>query len=161
MVYHFHTMAGRRKRHRAKVAIDEANKRPTLPYSSHAPVNVVQQSLLSRFYPEVLTLREYLLVKLPSNSRIRRKKVLTAGRRDRDQSDRETAIDDADSLGPFLDSALVGIPHHNPQSEQRTTRWNSFTNQADLSGLDATVTSIDLGHSQSEVRLSIESGLYG
>ncbi|OBT59037.1 hypothetical protein VE04_01035 [Pseudogymnoascus sp. 24MN13] len=144
-------MAGRRKRHRAKVAIDEANKRPTLPYSSHAPVNVVQQSLLSRFYPEVLTLREYLLVKLPSNSRIRRKKVLTAGRRDRDQSDRETAIDDADSLGPFLDSTLVGIPHHNPQSEQRTTRWNSFTNQADLSGLDATVTSIDLGHSQSEI----------
>ncbi|KFZ12762.1 hypothetical protein V501_04058 [Pseudogymnoascus sp. VKM F-4519 (FW-2642)] len=144
-------MAGRRKRHRAKVAIDEANKRPTLPYSSHAPVNVVQQSLLSRFYPEVLTLREYLLVKLPSNSRIRRKKVLTAGRRDRDQHDRETAIDDADSLGPFLDSTLVGIPHHNPQSEQRTTRWNSFTNQADLSGLDATVTSIDLGHSQSEI----------
>ncbi|KFY76636.1 hypothetical protein V499_03767 [Pseudogymnoascus sp. VKM F-103] len=144
-------MARRRKRHRAKVAIDEANKRPTLPYSSHAPVNVVQQSLLSRFYPEVLTLREYLLVKLPSNSRIRRKKVLTAGRRDRDQSDRETAIDDADSLGPFLDSTLVGIPHHNPQSEQRTTRWNSFTNQADLSGLDATVTSIDLGHSQSEI----------
>lgn len=136
------------------MVIDEADKRPILSYSSNAPVNVVQQSLLSRFYPEVLTLREYLLVKLPSNSRIRRKKVLTAGRRGLDQRDIQTAIDDADGLGPFLDSTLVGIPHHNPQSDQRTTRWTSFTNQADLSGLDVTVTPFDLGHSQSKVRIS-------
>ncbi|OAF54483.2 hypothetical protein VC83_09002 [Pseudogymnoascus destructans] len=144
-------MVSGRKRHRAKLAIDKANKRSILSYSSYAPVNVVQQSLLSRFYPEVLTLREYLLVKLPSNSRIRRKKVLTAGRRSLDRRDGETAIDDADGLGPFLDSTLVGIPHQNPQSDQRTTRWNSFTNQADLSGLDTTVTPFDLGHSQSEI----------
>ncbi|OBT76587.1 hypothetical protein VF21_05363 [Pseudogymnoascus sp. 05NY08] len=133
------------------MAIDEGNKRPISSYSSHAPVNVVQHSLLSRFYPEVLTLREYLLVKLPSNSRIRRKKVLTAGRRGLDSHGGEAAIDDADGLGPFLDSTLVGIPHHNPQSDQRTNRWNSFTNQADLSGLDATGTPFDLGHSQSEI----------
>lgn len=145
-------MVSRRKRYRAKTAVDEANKRPILPDSSNAPVNVVRQSLLSRFYPEVLTLREYLLVKLPSNSRIRRKKVLSAGRRGLDQQI-EGTIDDADGIvGSFLDSTLVGIPHYSPPSEYRATRWHSFTNQADVSELDVTVTPFDLGHSQSEVR---------
>ncbi|KFY02560.1 hypothetical protein O988_02079 [Pseudogymnoascus sp. VKM F-3808] len=146
-------MVTRRKRHRAGTVInDEANKPPILSYTSNAPVNVVRQSVLSEFYPEVLTLREYLLAKLPSNSRIRRKKVLSAGRRGFDERDRDqTAIDADRHLGSFLDSTLVGIPRHNPPSEYRATRWHSFTNQADVSGLDATVTLSDLGHLQSEI----------
>lgn len=151
------TMVSRRKRHRAKTVIDEANKGSILPYSSNAPANVVRQSLLSRFYPEVLTLREYLLVKLPSNSRVRRKKVWSAGRRGLGPRDKgiQTTRDDADGiLGSFLDSTLVGIPRHNPPSEYRASRWHSFTNQADVSELDITVTPFDLGHSQSEVRAS-------
>lgn len=150
-------MVSRRKRHRARTVIDEANKGPVLPHSSNAPANVVRQSLLSRFYPEVLTLREYLLVKLPSNSRVRRKKILSAGRRGLGQRDEgiQTTRDDADGiLGSFLDSTLVGIPHHNPPSEYRASRWHSFTNQADVSELDITVTPFDLGHSQCEVRAS-------
>ncbi|KFY15261.1 hypothetical protein V491_05723 [Pseudogymnoascus sp. VKM F-3775] len=146
-------MVSRRKRHRAKTLIDEANKRPTDPNSSNAPVNVVQQSLLSQFYPEVLTLREYLLVKLPSNSRVRRKKVLSAGRRGLVHDDRNipTTVNADSILGKFLDSTLVGIPRHTPQGDQRETRWHSFTNQADASELEVTTTLLDLGHSQSEI----------
>lgn len=148
-------MVSRRKRHRAKTLINEANKRPILPYSSNVPVNVVQQSLLSQFYPEVLTLREYLLVKLPSNSRVRRKKVLSVGRRGLVHDDRDipTTVNADGILGSFLDSTLVGIPHHSPQGDQRVARWHSFTNQADASELEETTTLLDLGHSQSEVRL--------
>ena len=148
-------MAAKRKRHRAKADVDEANKRSTISHCSNAPVNVVRQSLLSQFYPEVSTLREYLLSKLPDSSRIRRKKVVGAGRRNlkQEHGNIEKTIDEADDrLGLFLDSTLVGVPPHNPQSGHRATRWRSFTSRVDASELELTGTPLGLGHMQSEVR---------
>ncbi|KAJ4386951.1 Telomerase reverse transcriptase [Neurospora sp. IMI 360204] len=56
-------------------------KRPKLKetVATHAPPrpkpNPITQTLLSLYYPQILTLRQYALDKLPKSSRIRRKKI--------------------------------------------------------------------------------------
>lgn len=74
--------------------------------------------VLSRYYPRVVTLRQYLLEELPSTSKARRRQVISLGKPKQNkkheaaatserstQNDSETSVD----LARFLDSTLVGI----------------------------------------------------
>lgn len=148
-------MAGKRKRHRPKVEVDEASHRFKPSQSSNTPSNVVRQSLLSQFYPTVLTLREYLLLKLPKDSKIRRKKVTAAGRDVKQLSGGiEGTSDGGDALlASYLDTTLVGIRHDSLQNDQRATKWNTFSSRTDESELTVGDISFDSRHSQSEVGL--------
>jgi hypothetical protein len=90
---------------------------------------VVKTALLAQYYPRVLSLREYLLSKLPPTSKIRRKQILTVGRnlggatRERDQA-----------LAHALDKTLVGILKQSELSrEERWQQWTSFSQKADTS----------------------------
>ncbi|KAM0423271.1 hypothetical protein ACHAPD_001743 [Fusarium lateritium] len=60
----------------------------------------VKRDLLDRCYDKVTTLREYILLKLPPRSRLRRKKVASVGKRD-DVGELER------SLSRLLDTSLV------------------------------------------------------
>ncbi len=111
----------------------------------------MKQALLSQYYPKVLTLREYLLLKLPASSKVRRKKICAVKRLvQRDRVD-ETEHDDI-CLAEYLDQTLVGVQEGEPLKDERWKQWTCFSQRADNSEL--TARSGD-GHgdcSQSEVR---------
>lgn len=90
---------------------------------------VVKNALLAQYYPRVVSLREYLLSKLPPTSKIRRKKILTVGRNPcAETRERDQALADA------LDRTLVGIPRHGDEGqEERSQLWASFSQWADVS----------------------------
>lgn len=107
---------------------------------------VVRQALLAQFYPEVWTLREYLLSRLPTSSKIRRKKIISVGH------DKGRGVSDDRELASFLDRTLIGITASNDRrTENRWQHWASFSQRAD----DSASTLINLNssgrYSQSEV----------
>ncbi|EPE28186.1 hypothetical protein GLAREA_04977 [Glarea lozoyensis ATCC 20868] len=133
-------MAGKRKRKRPNksLGLGSSEKRqkisnPTKTIASRD--SVVKQALLSQFYPEVLTLREYLLSRLPTTSKIRRKKVLYVGT----VKDSEACANS--SLSTFLDRTLVGATKSkDAKREDRWRHWAAFSQRVD----DSISTLIDL-----------------
>lgn len=72
----------------------------------------------------VLSLREYLLSKLPTASKVRRKKILSVGER------KDVDPDDERELCDLLDKTLVGVLSHDGLSEEdRSREWVSFSQQ--------------------------------
>ncbi|KAI1382064.1 hypothetical protein F4677DRAFT_13815 [Hypoxylon crocopeplum] len=91
-----------------------------------------QHAVLNRFYPQVLTLRNYVLSRLPSTSKVRRKKVTAVGRVAKAPG---LPISDVErSLGALLDSTLIGIPKE-PETleEDRLKGWQTFSQKGDES----------------------------
>src|SRR5690349_14546948 len=69
----------------------------------------VQHVVLSSYYPKILTLRDFLLSKLPLSSRVRRRKITTLGREDRANTP---------DLH-FLDTTFIGVLQETkPAAEQ-------------------------------------------
>ena len=106
----------------------------------------VSHSLLAQYFPVVLTLREYALSRLPSTSRIRRKKISRVGRGQGPLSETETR------LSHLLDTTLVGAPEKvNDQSDEE---WKELVTSQ--TGDDSNVTLADVfgnaTYSQAEVR---------
>jgi telomerase reverse transcriptase len=137
-------MARKRKRTRPNHAIEGDQKRQKIAGDPSTKDAVVKQAVLAQFYPQVLSLREYLLSKLPANSKIRRKKILLVGKKpDAGDADRK--------LSSFLDATLVGVSKCKELPlEERWKQWTTFSQRpedstvsADRSGLGA--------YSQSEV----------
>ncbi|KAF2112366.1 hypothetical protein BDV96DRAFT_159612 [Lophiotrema nucula] len=84
-------------------------KRPN--QSAIATTPDVDHPVLRRLYPEVLSLRHYLLSKLPGSSKNRRRKLSQLGTSDPSQEPAATTSTcnvDSD-LGSLLDSTLVGV----------------------------------------------------
>jgi telomerase reverse transcriptase len=76
---------------------------------SYFAVNsLVQHPVLSKYYAQVLSLREYILTQLPSSSRIRRKKVSAVGIAGKSPDLYVSEVER--SLGILLDSTLIGLP---------------------------------------------------
>ncbi|CAK7223034.1 Telomerase reverse transcriptase [Sporothrix bragantina] len=75
-------------------------KQQQLPSASTTRAPAVKRDLLARYYPTVDTLRDYLLARLPSSSRLRRKKLLSVGK-----SPEASAVEQL--LSHMLDTALV------------------------------------------------------
>jgi telomerase reverse transcriptase len=141
------TMAGKRKRTRQNHASDGDQKRQKIPNSAQSSGNskdpVIKQTLLAQYYPQVLTLREYLLQRLPNTSKIRKKKILSIGR---DPSEQE--------LSAFLDQTLIGASVCTEVSrEERWHQWTTFSQRADESASTLINLSSPGVFSQSEVRI--------
>jgi len=136
-------MTGKRKRARPKHRAECGPKRQKLSDSSNSKDAVVKQALLAQFYPQVLSLREFLISKLPPSSKIRRKKILSVGKKRESETDQK--------LSKFLDQTLVGVSKHKGVSqEERLQQWTTFSQRADDSVSFANTTGVGI-FSQSEV----------
>jgi len=120
-------MAGKRKRHAHGTEGDHKRQRVSGPSSGKDPV--VKHAVLSKYYSQVVSLREYILTKLPASSKIRRKKILSVGRKTPSQSG------DAESdrkLSEFLDQTLVGVLKNiDVPQDERWRQWTAFSQRAD------------------------------
>lgn len=129
-----------------------ATKGESLTPSSRS--SIIKQALLAQYYPQVSSLREYLLSELPTGSKVRRKKISCFGRRsDDEESDKE--------LSQFLDHTLIGAAKCN--AEQQEQRWQlrrEIAQQEDDSILYCTNMSGDGLYSQSEVCIFVFSSCY-
>lgn len=121
---------------------------------------VVKHVLLAQYYPKVQTLRQYILDKLPSTSKIRRKKISALGNA---ESDADTAVRDAKGnpegtragLIELLDTTLVGtqvLPREvaKAQSDSRLQQWIDYS-QRDESYVTISGDTASAIHLQSEV----------
>lgn len=142
------TMAGKRKRHRpGQGNRGEAKRQRTSTLNGSRTAFVVRDALLVQYYPRVLSLREYLLSKLPPTSKIRRKKISTVGRKPGQGGSHRDQV-----LAAALDHILIGISRDVQVSqEERWQQWTSFSQRADTSASTlANLSGVEL-FSQSEV----------
>jgi telomerase reverse transcriptase len=118
-----------RKRKRAGKGHEGDEKRQRIGGQKDGKEPIVKQVLLARYYQHISTLREYMLSKLPPHSKVRRKKILSIGKKG--FGDEE----DGEKLLRFLDQTLVGtISIQNEQSaRQRWQQWTTFSQRADES----------------------------
>jgi telomerase reverse transcriptase len=136
-------MARKRKCRRQGKAEETANKRCKLSEGKLGNENAVKEYLLSQYYHKVLTLREFLLWRLPSSSKVRRKRVASVGCNG--QQSRcvvEGEIGDT-TLGRHLDATLIGVLEQDDAEKGRAIKdWSSFSQLAntskvvDQSGID-------------------------
>lgn len=105
-----------------------------LDQSATATPPPVEQPVLQRFYPRLLTLRHHLLAQLPKTSKNRRRKLAQLGLPSASKSASSTSDVDLD-LGQLLDSTVVG-DHNTKQTEareqlavERTKDMETFTQQ--------------------------------
>lgn len=112
-------------------------KRPKLSKKSDTSESAVRHAVLSCYYPQVYTLREYLLSKLPASSKTRRKKINSVRCVGGLTKVVGENLNGEAALAHLLDQTLVGIlPHEAPSRNQRLREWESFSQRAETS--DAT-----------------------
>lgn len=135
-------MAQPRSSKRARKEVDQIPKPKRLRTSGNSPPT--SRDMLSRYYPTVVTLREYLLSRLPPTSRMRKKKLARLGTTIGVLNEVETTV------CHFLDTTLVGVTEKPyDQSEERWQEWVTFSQKNDDSHVSLTG---DAAFSQSEVR---------
>lgn len=120
--------------------------------SLKAPVarnNQATHAVISLYYREVLTLRQYLLRRLPASSKLRRRRIATLG-------SSAAELGDVQPLVNLLDSTLVGVlKESTPKVDSDRRRdYRAFTQSQSRSILVST----DTGPTspQSEVSLTME-----
>jgi telomerase reverse transcriptase len=142
-----------RKRKRAgSSSIEDFNKRAKVLKDVNQQASIVRRSLLPHYYANVLTLREYLLSKLPTTSKIRRRKVASAGLRK--HSEHVGRGDDAAvRLAQYLDTTIVGeLPLESAAGKsERIQECASFLGRFELSEMVEESSLIEGQCSQSEV----------
>ncbi|KAI1134530.1 hypothetical protein F5Y05DRAFT_208243 [Hypoxylon sp. FL0543] len=109
-----------------------AKKERTCPKSDQCSTPLqAQHVVLHQFYSQVLTLRNYVLSKLPATSRLRRKKVAAIGMI---KNHPGFPSDVERSLGILLDSTLVGVQGESQGQEDHLIEgWKSFSQKGDES----------------------------
>lgn len=124
-------------------------KRPRHEHNerTNRPGKAISHPILAQYYPVVLTLREYVLSRLPSTSRLRRKKISRIGRGPGPLSETEARV------SHLLDTTLVGAPEIS--KDQLDERWKQRVTYSQTNE-DSTVTLSDVfgnaSFSQAEVR---------
>lgn len=112
-----------------------------------------RHALLSRLYPHLSTLREYVLTKLPPSSRLRRKKIASVGRQDARPENNPPYSDIEVAVGRLLDTTLVGFYDKPPaKPDNRWEQWASFSQRGDESYVTLADGSAGALFSQREVR---------
>lgn len=102
--------------------------------SASATPAAIEQPVLQRFYPRLLTLRHYLLSVLPNSSRNRRRKLSHLGRPVAPNKASATFELDV-KLGQLLDSAVIGereiakVDGQEQLTKERTRDIETFTQQ--------------------------------
>ena len=119
-------MAGKRKRKRSGTGAEGGQKRQKIALEREESNPIIKSALLVQFYPQVLTLRQYLLSKLPANSKVRTKKIRNMGKRS--SLDRE--VEDG-KFSDFLDQTLVGVSKGT--DSERWKQWNTFSQRGEES----------------------------
>jgi hypothetical protein len=105
----------------------------------------VKRDLLQQSYAVVLTLREYMLLKLPSSSRLRRKKINSLGKSN------EVAELEA-TISNFLDSTLICDSDAVLQTNNAAyAQWLSFSQKGDESHVTISGAISESQNTQSEV----------
>ncbi|XMA14564.1 hypothetical protein WAI453_007355 [Rhynchosporium graminicola] len=114
-------MPAKRKRKRSSQVSGDQKRQKTSSNSA----TIVRDSLLARYYPQILSLKDYLLSKLPKSSKIRRKKIASVGKKPGDKkTDQE--------LAQFLDETLVGVSKFKEVThEERWKQWTTFSQRPD------------------------------
>ncbi len=143
----------KRKRQRPRNHL-EHDTNQLKPAQSVSTTNAVKQSVLEQFYPRVVTLREYLLGRLPTESKIRRKKVATAGVTKFTAS--ASASNDSGAhdllLKRMLDTTLIGVPLSEACAADREDKWTAHVSTAhDNSEITCGSMLTDTRYSQTEV----------
>ncbi|KAE8444198.1 hypothetical protein EG329_000795 [Mollisiaceae sp. DMI_Dod_QoI] len=135
-------MAGKRKRKRSANEGDQKRQKLAGGFNGKDPI--VKKALLQQYYSEVSSLREYLLARLPSASKVRRKKISSVGRKPEDkENDRRLSL--------FLDDTLVGVCKNVSLSqEERWRQWTTYSQKPDESTSFANLSTAQV-YSQSEI----------
>lgn len=91
----------------------------------------VSHPLLSRLFPHLQTLRDYVLSRLPASSRLRRKKIASVGL----QSESKVSVTDIElAVARLLDATVVACsPQPEAPHDDRWGKWNSFSQKGDES----------------------------
>ncbi|KAK6841330.1 oxoglutarate iron-dependent oxygenase [Apiospora arundinis] len=114
------------------------------------PLTSVKHVVLDQYYPQLLTLRDYALLKLPATSRIRRKKIAATGSSANGSNDEITDIERA--VGQVLDTTLVGMTQQTKCiPDKRREQWESFSQRGDESYVTLSDGLAGARYSQSEV----------
>ncbi|KAG6032710.1 hypothetical protein E4U41_007160 [Claviceps citrina] len=116
---------------------------------ANAHKSAVERHLLPQAYTTVLTLREYALLKLPSISRLRRKKLTVLGRGD-------GTTDCERQISHFLDSTLVcSCNAVRPNDDATLEQWLSFSQKGDDSRVTLSGGIPDAANTQAEIMLDL------
>lgn len=92
----------------------------------------ISHPLLSQLYPNLQTLRAYVLLRLPASSRLRRKKIAAIGLQNDDAEKRPTETELA--LADLLDTTVVGYSGQTSvKPDDRWGQWTSFSQKVDES----------------------------
>lgn len=121
-------MARKRKRGERETCEDPARKKCKRPQGKPGKPgkpgheNIVKDSLLFQYYRKVLTLREFLLWRLPSSSKVRRKRIASVGCHG--QPSKHAAEGDSGdaTLALHLDGTLVGVLKQDEVEKVRSTK---------------------------------------
>ncbi|KUI62081.1 Telomerase reverse transcriptase [Cytospora mali] len=120
--------------------------------------DVVKHALLVQYYPEVQTLRQYVLDKLPPTSKIRRKKIAAVGNTEPDaaQGSKGNPKDSQAVLTELLDTTFIGT-HFLPkdvakaQSDSHFQQWIDYSQKGDDSHVTISGGVASAIHFQSEI----------
>lgn len=120
-------MAGKRKRCRPK-KLDETSNKRVCDDSNRVASNNVAHPTLSLYYPEILTLRQYVLSRLPVSSKTRRRKLVNiknhssikgegvkVNQEQCTQSSQGSDLDVEADIAQLLDRTLICVRHHEPR----------------------------------------------
>lgn len=102
----------------------ESNGSPTSAKVNHA--------VLSQYFPNIVTLRNWILSKLPESSKTRRRKIAAIG--SKPLASKVTISDVERSVGSLLDTTLVGVTQETKSiPDKRWEEWTSFSQRGDES----------------------------
>ncbi|PNH76610.1 hypothetical protein VD0001_g907 [Verticillium dahliae] len=132
-----------------------SHERPPPPKKAriHATANPVKHALLRQYYPEIVSLRHYLISKLPSASRLRRKKIASIGSEE-PRSSADFRGDLERQLCHLLDTTVVGLQHSQlPAADDNVRReeWTKFSQRGDESYVTLSGGLSDALFSQAEI----------
>ncbi|KAK7941239.1 uncharacterized protein PG986_013626 [Apiospora aurea] len=130
-----------KKRKQGQVAQKHAPQEPLAKKRKHAqgkgshesiPLTPVEHVVLDQYYPQLLTLRDYVLLKLPATSRIRKRKIASTGSSAAVSNGEITDIERA--VGRVLDTTLVGVARQTKCiPDKRWEQWETFSQRGDES----------------------------
>jgi len=125
-------MAGKRKRQRLgsgnNSVLGGGLKRQRPSGYPQSKESIVRDAVFAQYYPRVISLREYLISKLPTTSKIRKKKILSFGKNITSNGEEDGTFSD------FLDQTIIGVRNYVDISPQeRIQQWTSFSQRLDTS----------------------------
>jgi hypothetical protein len=133
-VYNIIYTASMKRKRKADVGIRQAKKpkHASAGQCANATPEGVEHPVLCRLYPQLLTLRQYLLSQLPTSSKKRRRRISQFGLTKHVCDSELTRRDDAE-LRHLLDSTLIGLSPKtykpNGHEDYRARDIESFSQQ--------------------------------